>query len=166
MREWRPGDHTVLSLCLLRIGRLLLIRCRVLPRLRVTGTSKTSSRKQVTDRRHNECKESPVRPTRLRSSHNDSLHVVRFLGPRSNDCSRACSRNPLPGNVASLPFRFVNGQQIVLAVSINHTGPYNFLLDSGTQSTMIDLLSRCGASCLILKARPWSRASDLVSLLP
>ena len=26
-----------------------------------------------------------------------------------------------------------------MAVSINHTGPYNFLLDSGTQSTMIDL---------------------------
>ena len=44
-----------------------------------------------------------------------------------------------PGNVAGLPFRFVNGQQIVLAVSINHTGPYNFLLDSGTQSTMIAL---------------------------
>jgi hypothetical protein len=44
-----------------------------------------------------------------------------------------------PGNVASLPFRFVNGQQIVLPVSINHTGPYNFLLDSGTQSTIIAL---------------------------
>ena len=44
-----------------------------------------------------------------------------------------------PGNVASLPFRLANGQQIVLAVSINHTGPYNFLLDSGTQSTIIDL---------------------------
>ena len=43
-----------------------------------------------------------------------------------------------PGNVASLPFRFVNRHQIVLVVSINHTGPYNFLLDSGTQITMID----------------------------
>ena len=43
-----------------------------------------------------------------------------------------------PGNVASLPFRFVNRHQIVLAVSINHTGPYNFQLDSGTQITMID----------------------------
>jgi Aspartyl protease len=43
-----------------------------------------------------------------------------------------------PGNVASLPFRFVNRQQIVLAVSINHSGPYNFQLDSGTQITMID----------------------------
>jgi Aspartyl protease len=44
-----------------------------------------------------------------------------------------------PGNVASLPFRFVNRHLIVLAVSVNHTGPYNFLLDSGAQITMIDL---------------------------
>lgn len=43
-----------------------------------------------------------------------------------------------PGNAASVPFRIVNRHQIVLAVSINHTGPYNFLLDSGTQMTMID----------------------------
>jgi hypothetical protein len=33
-----------------------------------------------------------------------------------------------PGNVVSVPFRFVNRHLIVLAVSINHTGPYNFLL--------------------------------------
>jgi len=43
-----------------------------------------------------------------------------------------------PGNVASLPFHFVNRHLIVLAVSINHTGPYNFQLDTGTQITMID----------------------------
>jgi hypothetical protein len=43
-----------------------------------------------------------------------------------------------PGNVASVPFRFVNRHQIVLAVSINHRGPYNFLLDTGAQVTMID----------------------------
>lgn len=43
-----------------------------------------------------------------------------------------------PGNVASVPFRLVNRHWIVLAVSIDHTGPYNFLLDSGTQITMID----------------------------
>ncbi len=42
-----------------------------------------------------------------------------------------------PGNVASLPFRFVNHHLIVLAVSINHTGPYNFQLDTGTQITII-----------------------------
>ncbi len=43
-----------------------------------------------------------------------------------------------PGNVASVPSLFVNHHQVVLAVSINHTGPYNFLLDSGAQMTMID----------------------------
>jgi Aspartyl protease len=43
-----------------------------------------------------------------------------------------------PGNVASVPFRFVNRHLIVLPVSINHSGPYDFLLDSGTQITMID----------------------------
>jgi hypothetical protein len=42
-----------------------------------------------------------------------------------------------PGNVASVPFRFVSRHLIVLAVSINHTGPYDFLLDSGTQITMV-----------------------------
>ena len=43
-----------------------------------------------------------------------------------------------PGNVASLPFHIVNGQQIVLPVSINDSGPYNFLLDTGAQITTID----------------------------
>lgn len=43
-----------------------------------------------------------------------------------------------PGNVASLPFRLVNRYQIVVAVSINHSGPYDFLLDTGTQITMVN----------------------------
>src|SRR3984885_15344213 len=43
-----------------------------------------------------------------------------------------------PGNAASVPLRLVNRHQIVLSVSINHTGPYNFQLDSGAQITMID----------------------------
>src|SRR5215469_3299009 len=42
-----------------------------------------------------------------------------------------------PGNVASLPFRLVNGYQIVVPVSINHSGPYDFLLDTGTQMTIV-----------------------------
>jgi hypothetical protein len=45
-----------------------------------------------------------------------------------------------PGNVGSVPFRFVNRHLIVVAISINHTGPYDFLLDSGTQITLIDPL--------------------------
>jgi hypothetical protein len=43
-----------------------------------------------------------------------------------------------PGNVAGLPFRLVNRHQIILPVSVNHSGPYNFLLDTGTQITMVD----------------------------
>ena len=52
--------------------------------------------------------------------------------------STAPAETHCPGNVASLPFRLVNRHKIVLAVSINHSGPYNFLLDTGTQVTMVD----------------------------
>ena len=43
-----------------------------------------------------------------------------------------------PGNVASVPLRLTNSHQMIVAVSVNHSGPYNFLLDTGTQITMID----------------------------
>ena len=42
-----------------------------------------------------------------------------------------------PGNVASLPLRLVNHYQIVVPVIINHAGPYDFLLDTGTDTTII-----------------------------
>jgi hypothetical protein len=48
------------------------------------------------------------------------------------------AKSHCPGNVATVPFRIVNRYQIVLAVSINHSGPYDFLLDTGTQITMVD----------------------------
>ena len=43
-----------------------------------------------------------------------------------------------PGNVASLPFLLVNHHQMIVAVSVNHAGPFNFLLDTGMQITLID----------------------------
>jgi hypothetical protein len=43
-----------------------------------------------------------------------------------------------PGNAASLPLHLVNRHLFIVAVSINHSGPYDFLLDSGTQITMIE----------------------------
>src|SRR5258705_6770511 len=43
-----------------------------------------------------------------------------------------------PGNVASVPLRLTNSHQMIVAVSVNHYGPYNFLLDTGTQITMVD----------------------------
>jgi hypothetical protein len=43
-----------------------------------------------------------------------------------------------PGNVASVPLRPTNSHQMIVAISVNRSGPYNFLLDTGTQMTMID----------------------------
>jgi hypothetical protein len=43
-----------------------------------------------------------------------------------------------PGNVASVPFQIVNRRQIILAVSVNHSVPFRFLLDTGAQKTIID----------------------------
>ena len=43
-----------------------------------------------------------------------------------------------PGNVASVPLHLTNSHQMIVAISVNHSGPYNFLLDTGTQMTMID----------------------------
>jgi len=43
-----------------------------------------------------------------------------------------------PGNVASLRFQLVNRSRIIIPVEINHTGPYNFLLDTGAQVTIVD----------------------------
>jgi len=42
-----------------------------------------------------------------------------------------------PGNMASVPFRIVNRHQMIVSVSINRFGPYNFLFDTGTQITML-----------------------------
>jgi hypothetical protein len=45
-----------------------------------------------------------------------------------------------PGNVASLPFHVVQRSKIIVPVVINHTGPYEFLVDTGTGSTIVDPL--------------------------
>jgi len=42
-----------------------------------------------------------------------------------------------PENSAGVLLQIVNRHQMIVPVSINHTGPYNFLLDTGTQMTMV-----------------------------
>jgi hypothetical protein len=42
-----------------------------------------------------------------------------------------------PGNVTSLRLRLVQRSQIV-PVKINHTGPYDFLVDTGAQVSIVD----------------------------
>jgi hypothetical protein len=43
-----------------------------------------------------------------------------------------------PGNVDSLRLRLVQNVQIIVPVRINHSGPYDFLLDTGAQITTLD----------------------------
>lgn len=43
-----------------------------------------------------------------------------------------------PGNAASLHFPSIARSQIIVPVVINHAGPYPFLVDTGTQLTMVD----------------------------
>ena len=43
-----------------------------------------------------------------------------------------------PGNVATLALRRIQDDLIVVPVRINRTGPYDFLVDTGSQITTID----------------------------
>ena len=43
-----------------------------------------------------------------------------------------------PGNVASVRFQLINRSRIIIPVEINHTGPYDFMLDTGAQVTVVD----------------------------
>jgi Aspartyl protease len=43
-----------------------------------------------------------------------------------------------PGNVAILRFRLIQRSQIIVPVALNHTGPYDFLVDTGAQITTVD----------------------------
>jgi hypothetical protein len=42
-----------------------------------------------------------------------------------------------PGDVAGLPFRLVHRSQIIAPVMLNRTGPYDFLVDTGAEITMV-----------------------------
>jgi hypothetical protein len=43
-----------------------------------------------------------------------------------------------PGNVASLTLRLVQGALIIVPIEINHSGPYDFVVDTGAQVTTIE----------------------------
>lgn len=44
-----------------------------------------------------------------------------------------------PADVKAIPLHWLNQHQMIVGVSINHSGPYDFLLDTGTQMTVVDL---------------------------
>ena len=43
-----------------------------------------------------------------------------------------------PGNVASLTLRLVQARLIVIPIEINHSGPYDFMVDTGAQVTTVE----------------------------
>ena len=43
-----------------------------------------------------------------------------------------------PGNAPSLTLRLVRGSQIIMPVQINHSGPYDFVVDTGAQTSTIE----------------------------
>jgi hypothetical protein len=43
-----------------------------------------------------------------------------------------------PGNVESLRLRLIENVQIIVPVTINHCGPYDFLVDTGAHITTVD----------------------------
>jgi hypothetical protein len=45
-----------------------------------------------------------------------------------------------PGNIPSLRFHLVQRSRIIVPVVINHTGPHEFLVDTGAQFTVVDPL--------------------------
>jgi len=55
-----------------------------------------------------------------------------------NLVSALAAESGCPGNSESLPLRTVNRHQIVVAVSVNHSGPFPFLLDTGSQLSILD----------------------------
>src|SRR5579859_1869766 len=61
-----------------------------------------------------------------------------FLVLAASIATTVSAETHCPGNVESVPLHFVNGYQMIVSVSVNHSGPYDFLLDTGTQFTMVD----------------------------
>jgi hypothetical protein len=48
------------------------------------------------------------------------------------------AETPCPANVNSVPFRTAHQHQTIVKVSINHLPPADFLLDTGTEMTVLD----------------------------
>jgi predicted aspartyl protease len=50
----------------------------------------------------------------------------------------AGAQSGCPAKVKAIPLRKLNEHQMVVGVQINHSGPYDFLIDTGTQMTVVD----------------------------
>jgi hypothetical protein len=67
-----------------------------------------------------------------------SFKNLVFAGLAAATVSIVNAEPHCPGNVDSLRPRLIQNAQIIVPVTINHTGPYDFLLDTGAQITTVD----------------------------
>jgi hypothetical protein len=67
------------------------------------------------------------------------IKCLLFASLLSQAASAAQGEAYCPGNVASLPLPFVQSSLIVISVEVNHSGPYDFVVDTGAQVNTIDL---------------------------
>lgn len=66
------------------------------------------------------------------------LKQFAFLFLATLFCASLQAESPCPANVKSVPFRSSQKHQVIVKVSINHGQPTDFLLDTGTQMTVVD----------------------------
>jgi Aspartyl protease len=66
------------------------------------------------------------------------IKCLLFASLLSQAASAAQGEASCPGNVASLPLRLVQSSLIVVPVEVNHSGPFDFLVDTGAQVSTID----------------------------
>ena len=64
------------------------------------------------------------------------LHLLLLLTTMAS--LKPCEASHCPGNIANVTPRFTHGASIVVPVVINQKGPFDFILDTGTQTTVID----------------------------
>ena len=69
---------------------------------------------------------------------NVAYQVLSFHQSRRHNPAHTSFEPRCPGNIASLPFHLVQRSRIIVPVVINHTGPNEFLLDTGAGSTIVD----------------------------
>jgi hypothetical protein len=66
------------------------------------------------------------------------IQAILSLGLATMILSALRAEPHCPGNVAHIVPRFVQRSLIVVPVEINHTGPYDFMVDTGAQITTVD----------------------------
>jgi hypothetical protein len=78
-----------------------------------------------------------IRPTRVRRSSTSLFKCLLLTSLVSQTLPAAYGEAHCAGNVASLPLRVVQGSLNVVQIEINYSGPYDFVVDTGSQVTII-----------------------------